>query len=115
MEHKEFVNKITAWIDDKKAEEVIHIDVSGKSDYTDSLIICSGVGAVHLKAIAEHVIEKCREHGFRTINKEGLNSPRWILLDLGEIVIHIFDRETRDYYKIEELWNIKRKEQMDKK
>jgi ribosome-associated protein len=99
-------------MEDKKAEEVIHIDVADKSDYTDSLVICSGMGSLHLKAIAEHVITKSRENGVQTISKEGLNSPKWVLLDLGDIVIHIFDRETRDYYKIEELWNVKRKTQM---
>jgi ribosome-associated protein len=112
MEHNELVKKIINWMENKKAEEITHIDVAGKSNYTDSLIICSGMSRLHLKAIAEHVISKCRENGLKTISKEGLNSPNWILLDLGDIVIHIFDRDTRDYYKIEELWNVKRKTQM---
>ncbi len=95
---------ITQLAKDKKAENVIVLDVEGTSDLTDQLIICSGDGDIHTRTIGKYVIEEAKKMGIRIHHKEGLENGLWILIDFGDIVMHIFDKEIRDYYKLEDLW-----------
>ncbi len=95
---------ITQLAKDKKAENVIVLDVEGTSDLTDQLIICSGDGDIHTRTIGKYVIEEAKKMGIRIHHKEGLENGLWILIDFGDIVMHIFDKKTRDYYKLEDLW-----------
>ncbi len=113
--HKELVEKIIAWAEEKKAEEIVHIDVAGKSSYTDSLIICHGKVDIHVKAIAEYLIDKIKEHKIHLMSTEGLDNGRWVLIDLGEVIVHVFLKPVRDYYDLEDLWKItpKRKKEME--
>jgi len=95
---------ITQLARDKKAENVIILDVEGTSDLTDRLVICSGDGDIHTRAIGKYIIEEAKKMGVPIHHKEGLENGKWILVDFGVIVMHIFDKETRDYYKLEDLW-----------
>ncbi len=105
-ERKENIKKIINWAQEKKAEAIIHLDVEGKSDFTDSIIICQGTADLHIQAIANNIIQKAKENNIEILSVEGLNNAKWILLDLADIIVHIFNEETRKYYDLDDLYNI---------
>lgn len=100
---QEQVEKIIEWAIEKKAEDVKFYDIHEESDYTDFVIVCNGSGRLHVQAIAHNIIENCKENKFHVYSSEGMDNATWILLDLVDIVVHIFDEETRSYYKLEQL------------
>ena len=103
---QEIIQKIISWLNEKKAEKIIQFDVKEKSDLTDSIIICHGIGDLHTKAIAENVIQKSKEQKIHIFATEGLGNGTWILIDFIDIIVHIFNEDTRSYYKLEELLNV---------
>jgi len=95
---------ILNWLTEKKAEHIRVYDVEKKSDYTDVIVVCEGTADVHNKAIANHLIDMAKEHHLHVLNKEGLDYGQWILVDIGDLIVHIFLPYTREYYKIDELF-----------
>ncbi len=91
---------------DRKAEELLVLDLAAISDFTDRFLICNGSNERQVQAIADHVIKRLRDAGLRPLHVEGLPHGRWVLLDYGgEMVIHVFRDETRDFYALERLWS----------
>lgn len=95
---------ILEWLTEKKAENVRVYEVQGKTDYTDVIVVCEGSADQHNKAIASHLIDMAKEHHLKVLSKAGVEFGQWILIDIGDIVVHIFLPQTRDYYKIDELF-----------
>jgi len=95
---------ILEWLTEKKAEDIRVYEVEGKTDYTDVIVVCEGSADLHNKAIASHLIDMAKENKYRVLSKEGVDSAQWILIDVGDIVVHIFLPQTRDFYKIDELF-----------
>ncbi len=91
-----------AW--DKKAFELVALDVSGMTSLADSFLICSGAHERQVGAIAEAIRRRLREHGRHPLHVEGERRSEWILLDYGDVVIHVFTEEKRMYYALEGLW-----------
>jgi len=89
---------------DKKAVDVVVLDVRGMTSYADWFVLCSGESERQVTATAEHVQEKLREEGHRTIGAEGFETGHWVLLDYGEVVMHLFSREVRAFYDLDGLW-----------
>ncbi|MBS3767048.1 MAG: ribosome silencing factor [Candidatus Cloacimonetes bacterium] len=89
---------------EKKAMDLINLDVREVNDLTDILIICSAEGDIHTRTIGKYIIEQTKKLGITLHHKEGLENGKWVLLDFSDIVIHIFDKKTREYYKLEKLW-----------
>lgn len=98
------LEELSAWAKEKKAEDLAVIDVSSKSSFTDYFIICNANGSIHTKAIAENVLEKAKQEKYHLLGKEGVDNGEWILLDYGDVIMHIFDAPIRSHYNIEELW-----------
>lgn len=92
-------------IDDLKGRDIITLDVRGKSSVTDCMIICSGNSNRHVISIAEHVEEEVRHTGLLPLGIEGRDTGEWVLLDLGEVVVHVMQDETRQLYQLEKLWS----------
>ena len=91
---------------DRKAEELLVLDLAKISDFTEHFLICSGSNERQVQAIADSVTKKLRDEGVRPLHVEGLPHGRWILLDYGgDMVIHIFQGETREFYSLERLWS----------
>ena len=91
---------------DRKAEELLVLDLNEISDFTEHFLICNGTNERQVQAIADNVIKKLRDEGVRPLHVEGLTHGRWVLLDFGgEMVIHIFRSETREFYALERLWS----------
>lgn len=88
----------------KKAKDIIILDLKGLTTITDYFVICSGENATHIKALAEAIEEKFSKDKIYYHSTEGLNFARWVLMDYSDVIIHIFDEETRAYYELEKLW-----------
>ena len=89
---------------DKKALDLLILDVQEQSSFTSFFIICSGTSDRHVQAIASHIELSCKQAGMYLLGKEGFREGRWILLDYGDIVIHIFHEPVRKFYDLERLW-----------
>ena len=98
--------KIVEVLEDKKARGIVVIDVANVTILADLFIICNGTSSTHIRALADEVEKTLRkDHEVRIGRKEGYNSARWILLDYGDVVVHIFHEEDRRFYDIERLWS----------
>ena len=95
---------ILASLEDDKAEEIVAIDIRGKSSFADMLVIASGRSARHVGALADHVARKLKEAGAHTVRVEGLPHCDWVLVDAGDVVVHLFRPEVRSFYNIERIW-----------
>ncbi|WP_040683919.1 ribosome silencing factor [Thermobrachium celere] len=88
----------------KKARDIKILNVKGLSEIADYFVICSGTSTIQVKAIADEIEEKMAESGYVINHKEGYNSGKWILLDYGTVIAHIFHEEDREFYDLERLW-----------
>jgi ribosome-associated protein len=91
-------------LDDMKAEEVVEIDLAGKTSIADAMIIASGRSQRHVGAIADALMRGLKERGHETIGVEGLPLCDWVLIDAGDLVVHIFRPEIRSFYNLEKVW-----------
>lgn len=89
---------------DKKALDIVLLNISKLTTISDYFVICSGNSERQVKAIADVVEEKMLEAGYKVYNKEGYKTARWILLDFGDVVVHVFHKEDREFYNLERLW-----------
>ncbi len=89
---------------DRKAREVLVLDLRGISSATDYFVVASGTSDVHVKAIADGVLEGLGEQGVRANHAEGLTGRRWVLLDYIDFVVHVFHPQSRIFYQLENLW-----------
>ena len=96
--------KVAAFALDKKAVDVLVMDVRKVTDVTRFFIVCSGQSSPQVKAIADHVIDSCRDAGLEIYHVEGYDSLRWVLIDLVDIVVHVFLPDVGKYYQLERLW-----------
>jgi ribosome-associated protein len=98
------LNMILSRLDDMKAEETVTIDLRGKSAFSDYMIVTSGRANRHVGAIAENVAKGLKETGIKSIHVEGLPNCDWVLIDSGDVVVHVFRPEVREFYNLERLW-----------
>jgi ribosome-associated protein len=96
---------VTAALDDMKAVNVKVLDVRGLTDIADTMIIASGNSDRHVKSIADRVLEKAKESGFRPLGKEGERDGEWVLVDLQDIIVHVMLPRVREFYGLERLWD----------
>jgi ribosome-associated protein len=96
---------VTAALDDMKAVNVKVLDVRGLTDIADTMIIASGNSDRHVKSIADRVVEKAKESGFRPLGKEGERDGEWVLVDLQDIIVHVMLPRVREFYGLERLWD----------
>ena len=93
-------------LDDLKAREIKAIDVRGKTDVTDIVVIASGTSDTHVKAIADSVVQDAKQAGERPLGVEGETHGEWVLIDLGDVVVHVMLPRVRDFYNLERLWEV---------
>ncbi len=91
-------------LEDLKAQEIKVLDVRGMSSITDYMIIASGSSNRQVAAIADNVTKKVKEQGYRPLGEEGANEGEWVLVDLGDIIVHVMQPQVRDFYQLEKLW-----------
>jgi ribosome-associated protein len=98
------LNMILSRLDDMKAEETITIDLRGKSAFSDYMVVTSGRVNRHVGAIAENVTKALKENGIKNIHVEGLPNCDWVLIDSGDVILHVIRPEVREFYNLERLW-----------
>ena len=100
----ETLNLILSRLDDMKAEETVTIDLRGKSSITDYMVVTSGRANRHVGAIAENVAKGLKESGIESPHVEGLPNCDWVLIDSGDVIVHVFRPEVREFYNLEKMW-----------
>lgn len=102
------LTQVQAWLDDAKAENVVAIDIRGKSSIGDYMVIASGRSDRHVGAIAEQIQRKIKEEGYGRARVEGQPQCDWVLIDIGDIIVHVFRPEVREFYNLEKMWSAER-------
>ena len=89
---------------DKKAGELVAFDLSGQNAPTEAMVILTATSTRHGQGLADHLLDYCRERGMEFLGMEGYATGQWILLDLNDVVVHVLQTETRDLFRLEDLW-----------
>jgi len=106
-QHVEEVSRVVIdALEDIKAEDIRQLNVAGRSSFTDTMIIASGNTTRQVNALANNVIEKAKHAGFMPLGVEGESPGEWVLIDLGDVVVHIMVPQIRDFYNLEKLWAV---------
>jgi len=92
-------------LDDDKAEEIVSINLEGKSAIADHMVVASGRSQRHVGALADHLTRRMKEEGLGNPRVEGLPQADWVLIDGGDVIVHIFRPEVREFYKLEKMWS----------
>ncbi len=95
---------VLASLEDSKAEDIVTIDIVGKSALGDYMVVASGRSNRHVAAICDHLLTDLKDEGFGSARVEGLEAGDWVLIDTGDIIVHVFRPEIREFYNIERMW-----------
>lgn len=95
-------------LDGSKAEGVVAIDLKGKTSIGDHMVIASGRSQRHVGAVADHLLKKLKDEGYGRARVEGLPQGDWVLIDAGDIIVHVFRPEVREFYNLEKMWSADR-------
>ena len=98
------LDTVLASLEDSKAENIVSIDIQGKSSLGDHMVIASGRSHRHVSAVADHLLKALKDAGLGNARVEGLASADWVLIDSGDIIVHVFRPEVRDFYNLEKMW-----------
>ena len=98
------MNVVLKSLDDSKAEDVTSIDITGKTTIGDYMVVASGRSHRHVGSLADRLIQDLKSAGIRDIRVEGQKSCDWVLVDTGDVIVHVFRPEVRDFYNIEKMW-----------
>ncbi len=93
-----------AALDDAKGQDLVALDVTGSSSITDWMILASGTSGRHVKSLVDRLIEAAKQHGHAPLGVEGREACEWVLVDLGDVIVHVMQAETRTFYDLERLW-----------
>ncbi|MBL1278260.1 MAG: ribosome silencing factor [Ectothiorhodospiraceae bacterium] len=104
MKVEELTHLVFETLDDLKAVDVRILDVREKTNVTDVMVVATGTSARHVKSLASNVIDEAKKKGVPPIGFEGEETGEWVLVDLGDVVVHVFQAEVRDFYQLERLW-----------
>ncbi len=105
-EAKELSDFIQGVLDENSAQDVIEIDIRGKSSIADYLLVASGRSNRHVSALADYVQRGLKDRGFKNLVVEGQEASDWVLIDAGDVILHIFRPEVRVFYNIEKIWSV---------
>lgn len=100
------VNTIFAILEEQSAEDIVKLDLRGKSSIADFMIVASGRSNRHVGALADYVKQGLREAGEKSLGIEGLEQCDWVLVDAGDVILHLFRPEVREYYDLEKMWSM---------
>ncbi|WP_274651980.1 ribosome silencing factor [Paenibacillus humicola] len=101
----ELMQLVVAAAEDKKAHQIVALNLTGVSLVADYFVICHGNSDTQVQAITTEIRKRAEESGARVRGVEGMDSARWVLVDLGDVVVHVFHRDEREYYSLERLWS----------
>ena len=102
----DLLKRILTSLDDDKAENIVTIDLEGRSALCDAAVVASGRSSRHVSAMADHLARKLKEAGYGTRPINGQGQGDWVLVDAGDVIVHLFRPEVRDYYDLEGMWSV---------
>jgi len=98
------LNSILSSLEDSKAEDVVTIDLAGKTLIGDYMVVASGRSERHVGAIADNLVKLLKEDGIHDVSVEGMSKCDWVLIDAGPVIVHLFQPEVREFYNLEKMW-----------
>ena len=104
QEEQSLLSRILKSLDDDKAEEIVTIDLEGRSALADAIVVATGRSARHVSSTAEHLARRLKEAGYGTRPVDGLAQGDWALVDAGDVIVHVFRPEVRAFYNLEKMW-----------
>ena len=104
MQIDELLNIVLETLDERKGQFITNIDVRGKTSVTDYMVIATGTSERHVRSICDYVVEKVKDSGFKPLGVEGGPGSEWVLVDLGDVILHVMTAQTREFYQLEKLW-----------
>lgn len=104
MQAEQLKDLVVNALEDVKAQDISVIDVKDRTSVCDYMVLASGTSNRHVKSLADSVIEEAKDQGVRAANVEGANASDWILVDLGDVVVHVMMPATREFYDLERFW-----------
>ena len=105
MSPKKLRDHVVRALEDLKGHEILTLDVSKATSVTDYMVIASGTSNRHVKALVDSVVESTKARGVSSIGIEGRETMEWVLLDLGDVLVHVMQKEAREFYDLERLWS----------
>lgn len=106
MQAEEILKIVQDVLDERKGQNITTLDVRNKTSFTDYMVVVTGTSDRHLKSLCEYVTEKLKESSFIPLGIEGDLGSDWILLDLGDVIVHAMTAQTREFYQLEKLWSV---------
>jgi ribosome-associated protein len=106
MESEQLIQLVVAALDDMKAVNIVTLDVTALTDVMDYMVIASGTSNRHVKSLASHVSVEAKKQGIAPMGMEGEDAGEWVLVDFGDVVVHVMLPATRDFYDLERLWTV---------
>ena len=106
MQTDELLNIVQTVLDERKGQHITTLDVRGKTSFTDYMVIATGTSDRHIKSLCDYVAEKAKESGFNPLGIEGDLGSDWVLLDLGDVIVHVMTTQSREFYQLEKLWSV---------
>ena len=104
IDTKDKITILSSWLTEKKAEDLLALDLAAHSSVAEALVIVTATSIRHAQGLADTVLERCRQEKIEFLSMEGYAVGQWILLDLNDVLIHIFQKENRELYKLDDLW-----------
>jgi len=106
MQVTELLNKVVSVLEEKKGQDITVLDVIGKTSITDYMVLVTSTSERHAKALSEYVMVEVKAYGVTPLGVEGQQGSDWVLLDLGDVILHIMTAQARDFYQLEKLWTV---------
>ncbi|MFZ2312023.1 MAG: ribosome silencing factor [Methylobacter sp.] len=108
MQAEDILKIVQDVLDERKGQHITTLDVRGKTSFTDYMVLVSGTSDRHLKSLCDYVAEKLKENGVKPLGIEGDLGSDWVLLDLGDVIVHAMTAQAREFYQLEKLWSVDR-------
>jgi ribosome-associated protein len=108
MQVEDLLKTVQEVLDERKGHNITTLDVRDKTSFTDYMVVVTGTSDRHLKSLCDYVVEKVKEQGFRPLGIEGDLGSDWVLLDLGDVIVHAMTGQARAFYQLEKLWSVDR-------
>ena len=113
MQAEQLTDLVHNAIDDLKGRDVTTLDVTSLTDITDTMVIATGTSNRHVKSLVDEVVTQAKQAGVKPLGLEGADTGEWVLIDLGDVIVHVMRAESREYYDLERLWTAPAKELAD--
>jgi ribosome-associated protein len=111
MQSEELLKLVETVLDERKALQIKALDVRGKTSITDFMVVATGTSSRHAKSLCDYVVEKAKENGLQPLGVEGDLGSDWVLVDLGDVVVHVMTGQAREFYQLEKIWSVQGEKQ----